>query len=149
MNASELTLQQIKRALRKAASKFPSDAECFPLTDLLLQVKQESGELLVYDDDDRELTRCVVEEWIDNKDENFYAAIQPVLKQAITELRDVTEHVAVLKPYSYVLIGEDKETIADLYLVDDDTIVISGELMKGLSEDLDHFWEELSNETQI
>lgn len=149
MNASEQTLQQIKRALRKAASKFPSDAECFPLTDLLLQVKQESGELLVYDDDDRELTRCVVEEWIDNKDENFYAAIQPVLKQAITELRDVTEHVAVLKPYSYVLIGEDKETIADLYLVDDDTIVISGELMKGLSEDLDHFWEELSNETQI
>lgn len=149
MNASEQTLQQIKRALRKAASKFPSDAECFPLTDLLLQVKQESGELLVYDDDDRELTRCVVEEWIDNKDENFYAAIQPVLKQAITELRDVTEHVAVLKPYSYVLIGEDKETIADLYLVDDDTIVISGELMEGLSEDLDHFWEELSNETQI
>lgn len=149
MNASEQTLQQIKRALRKAASKFPSDAECFPLTDLLLQVKQESGELLVYDDDDRELTRCVVEEWIDNKDENFYAAIQPVLKQAITELRDVTEHVAVLKAYSYVLIGEDKETIADLYLVDDDTIVISGELMKGLSEDLDHFWEELSNETQI
>ena len=149
MNASEQTLQQIKRALRKAASKFPSDAECFQLTDLLLQVKQESGELLVYDDDDRELTRCVVEEWIDNKDENFYAAIQPVLKQAISELRDVTEHVAVLKPYSYVLIGEDKETIADLYLVDDDTIVISGELMKGLSEDLDHFWEELSNETQI
>lgn len=149
MNASEQTLQQIKRALRKAASKFPSDAECFPLTDLLLQVKQESGELLVYDDDDRELTRCVVEEWIDNKDENFYAAIQPVLKQAITELHDVTEHVAVLKPYSYVLIGEDKETIADLYLVDDDTIMISGELMEGLSEDLDHFWEELSNETQI
>ena len=72
-----------------------------------------------------------------------------MLKQAITELRDVTEHVAVLKPYSYVLIGEDKETIADLYLVDDDTIVISGELMEGLSEDLDHFWEELSNETQI
>lgn len=70
-------------------------------------------------------------------------------KQAISELRDVTEHVAVLKAYSYVLIGEDKETIADLYLVDDDTIVISGELMKGLSEDLDHFWEELSNETQI
>lgn len=149
MNASEQTLQQIKRALRKAASKFPSDAECFQLTDLLLQVKQESGELLVYDDDDRELTRCVVEEWIDNKDENFYVAIQPVLKQAITELRDVTEHVAVLKPYSYVLIGEDKETIADLYLVDDDTIVISGELMEGLSEDLDHFWEELSNETQF
>lgn len=52
--------------------------------------------------------------------------------------------MAILKPYSYVLIGEDRETIADLYLVDDDTIVISGDLMKGLDEDLESFWEELN-----
>ena len=65
------TYQQIERALRKATSKFLPDAECLPLTDLQLQVKQESGELLVFDDDDNELTRCVVEEWIGNHDEHF------------------------------------------------------------------------------
>ena len=43
-----------------------------------------------------------------------------------------------------MLIGEDKETLADLYLVDDETIMISGDLMEGLGEDLDQFWEELS-----
>jgi hypothetical protein len=42
-----------------------------------------------------------------------------------------------------VLIDEDHETICDLYLVDDDIIVLDGELMVGLSEDLDKFWEEL------
>ena len=41
-------------------------------------------------------------------------------------------------------IGEDKETIAELYLVDDDTIVLSDELMKGLDKDLEAFWEELA-----
>lgn len=144
MTASEQTYQQIERALRKATSKFLPDAECLPLTDLQLQVKQESGELLVFDDDDNELTRCVVEEWIDNHDEHFYEAVQPILIQAIQKIKDVTENVAILKPYSYVLIGEDRETIADLYLVDDDTIVISGDLMKGLDEDLESFWEELN-----
>jgi hypothetical protein len=28
---------------------------------------------------------------------------------------------------------------------DDDTIVLDGELMEGLSDDLDSFWEELSS----
>lgn len=144
MTASEQTYQQIERALRKATSKFLPDAECLPLTDLQLQVKQESGELLVFDDDDNELTRCVVEEWIGNHDEHFYESVQPILIQAIQKIKDVTENVAILKPYSYVLIGEDRETIADLYLVDDDTIVISGDLMKGLDEDLESFWEELN-----
>lgn len=144
MTASEQTYQQIERALRKATSKFLPDAECLPLTDLQLQVKQESGELLVFDDDDNELTRCVVEEWIGNHDEHFYETVQPILIQAIQKIKDVTENVAILKPYSYVLIGEDRETIADLYLVDDDTIVISGDLMKGLDEDLESFWEELN-----
>lgn len=144
MTSSEQTEQQIERALRKAASKFSPDADCFPLTDLYIQVKQESGELMIFNDDDIELTRCVVEEWIGNKDETFYDDIQPILSGVIERIKDVTENVSILKPYSYVLIGEDHETIAELYIVDNDTIIISGNLMNGLGEDLDHFWEELS-----
>ena len=146
MTANEQTFQQIERALRKAASKFLPQTDCLPLTDIYLQVKQESGELLVFDDDDHELTRCVVEEWIGNRDERFYDEVQPILITALTRLKEVTEHVGVLKPYSYVLMGEDHETIADLYLVDDDTMMLSGDLMQGLEEDLEHFWQQLCAE---
>ena len=146
MTANEQTYQQIERALRKVASKFLPLTDCLPLTDIYLQVKQESGELLVFDDDDHELTRCVVEEWIGNSDEHFYDEVQPILITALTRLKEVTEHVAVLKPYSYVLMGEDHETIADLYLVDDDTLLVSGDLMQGLEEDLEHFWQQLCAE---
>ena len=145
MTANEQTFQQIERALRKAASKFLPQTDCLPLTDIYLQVKQESGELLVFDDDDHELTRWV-EEWIGNRDERFYDEVQPILITALTRLKEVTEHVAVLKPYSYVLMGEDHETIADLYLVDDDTMMLSGDLMQGLEEDLEHFWQQLCAE---
>ena len=146
MTANEQTYQQIERALRKAASKFLPLTDCLPLTDIYLQVKQESGELLVFDDDDHELTRCVVEEWIGNSDEHFYDEVQPIRITALTRLKEVTEHVAVLKPYSYVLMGEDHETIADLYLVDDETLLVSGDLMQGLEEDLEHFWQQLCAE---
>ena len=146
MTANEQTFQQIERALRKAASKFLPQTDCLPLTDIYLQVKQESGELLVFDDDDHELTRCVVEEWIGNSDGHFYDEVQPILITALTRLKEVTEHVAVLKPYSYVLMGEDHETIADLYLVDDETLLVSGDLMQGLEEDLEHFWQQLCAE---
>lgn len=144
MDFSEQTSRQIERALRKASSKFPADAECRPLTDLYIQVKQESGELLVFDDNDTELTRCVVEDWIGNSSETFYEELPAALSALLRSLSDVCDNIAVLRPYSFVLIGEDKETITDLYLVDDDTIVLSGDLMEGLDEDLDGFWEELN-----
>lgn len=143
MNVSEQTFQQIERALRKAASKFPAEAESMPLTDIYLQVKQESGELLVFNDDDTELTRCVVEEWLGNSSETFYDDVRPVLQQALARAKDVTEHFAVLRPYSFVLTGEDRETIAELYLVDDDTILLDGDLMKGLDDDLNRFLDTL------
>lgn len=147
MTASEDTYRQIERALRKAASKFSPEAECPPLTDLLIQANPETGDLMIYDDDDHELTRCVVEEWIGaSSNENFYDDIQPILKEAIARIKDVTDHVAILKPYSYVLIGEDHETIADLHLVDDEQIVLNQDLMEGLGADLDAFWEKLSKE---
>ena len=146
MKASEQTLQQIERALKKVASKFQNDEENMPLTDIYLQVKQESGELLAFNDDEVELTRCVVEEWINNPSETFYDEVQPVLQQVIKGMKETWHRLPVLKPYSFVLIGEDKETIADLYLIDDDLLQLDGDLMKGLSDDLDAFWTDLSKE---
>jgi hypothetical protein len=99
----------------------------------------------VFNDEDEEITRCVVEEWIENKDENFYDNIKNILITAIERNKALLENLHILKPYSFVLVDEDHETICDLYLVDDDTIVLDGELMAGLSEDLDLFWEELKN----
>lgn len=144
MNSSAHTIQQVERALRKVAQKFQVQVENLPLTDLHLQVKQESGELLVFNDDDTELTRCVVEEWIGNTDEHFYETVTPILQKCISNLKDTLENLQILKPYSFVLIDEDKETVAELYLVDNDTILLDGELMQGLENDLKAFWEELS-----
>lgn len=146
MNASEQTLHQIERALRKAAAKCPTQDDDPILTDLYLQVKQDSGELLIFDDDEQELTRCVVEEWMGNNDEDFYEKIQPLLQSIIQNNKELIDSINLLRPFSLVLTGEDHETVAELYLVDDNNIIISQELMEGLSEDLDEFWKKLAAE---
>ncbi len=146
MEATPQILQQIKRVLRKLATKFPTAEEQAPLTDILIQVKQESGEIRIFNDDDTELTRCVVEEWIDNKDDDFYDAIQPILKQAIAELHDTLDNLNILKPYSFVLLDDDREAIADLHLVDDNTLLIDCNLMKDMDKDLDAFLDKLLKE---
>lgn len=147
MNATEQTIQKIERALRKVAAKYPAGEENQVLTDIYLQAKAESGELLAFNDDDVELTRCVVEEWIDYKGDDFYATITPVLRQCIQNLYDtVIEGMGLLKPFSFVLIDDEKETVGDVYLVDDEHQIFDGELLKGLDRDLDEFLEKLLNE---
>ena len=136
MKATSQTIQQIERALRKIAAKYPLGREDLVLTDIHLQVKADSGELLAFNDDDEELTRCVVEQWMDNGDEDFYEEITPVLRQCIQNMKDTLEN----------LLDEDKETLCDLYLVDDETVIVDGELLKGLDEDLDDFLKKLLEE---
>ena len=92
------------------------------------------------------MTRCVVEQWIDNKDEDFYEQITSILRRSIEKLKDVTEGIGLLKPFSYVLENDDKESVAELYVVDDDTVIIDEELMAGLDKDLDDFFKNLLKE---
>ena len=138
MKATQQTIQQVERALRKVAEKFPSEADLM-LTDIHLQVKPESGELLAFNDDMDELTRVVVEQWIDSPEENFYDEAAAILKPCIAHMRPEIDKMAVLHPFSFVLIDDERETLYDLYLVDDDEMILDTELLKGLDKDLDDF----------
>ena len=143
MKATEQTLQQIGRAFRKVSEKFPKDQEASVLTDIHIRVVQETGEMLFFDDDDKELNRCVIEQWMDNKDDDFYESVTTILRNAIETDKDLLENLSILKPYAFVLEDDDREAVAELYVVDDDTVIIDTELMKDLDKDLDAFMEKL------
>ena len=143
LKTSEQALQQIERTLRKTIEKFPATEEATVMTDIHLRVTQETGELTVYNDDDVEITRSVIEQWIDNKDDDFYQEIAPALRKSIEKHKQDIEQMSILKPFSFVLEQDDKETVEELYLVDDDTVIIDPDLMQGLDEDLDKFLENL------
>ena len=78
--------------------------------------------------------------------ENFIAEVEPLLRSEIVALSDqgYFEKLSLMKPYSFVLVDDDKETVAELMLVDDeDTLLLNDELLKGLDEELDAFLKEL------
>ena len=146
MKATEQTQQQLGRAIRKIAEKFPPKEDASLLTDIHLRVSQETGELMAYDDDDNEITRCIIEQWIDNKDDDFYNQIISIIRRAIDKQKALVENMGLLKPYSFVLEDDDKESVGELYVVDDDTVIIDTELMADLDKDLDDFFNNLLKE---
>jgi len=147
METSEQTIQQIERAIRKVAAKFPANQEATVMTDIHLRVTQESGELVAFDDDDNEITRVVIEPWIDNKDENFYQKVTTVLRNVLhTSMREMVDQMSILRPFSFVLEDDDREHIAELYCADGETVILGGELLPNLEDDLDSFFENLIKE---
>ena len=114
MKATEQTQQQIERFVKKIAQKFPQSQEASQLTDIHIRVTQESGEMMAFDDDENEITRCVVEQWIDNKDEDFYDQVLLILRNQFKRLRKIIDDFGILKPYSLVLENDDKESMGEL-----------------------------------
>ena len=146
MKTTDQTIQQIERAIRKVADKFPATQEASIFTDIHIRVNQETGELVAFDDDDREITRVIIGNWINNQDDSFYDVVAKQLRKCLEREKKLVENMAVIRPYSFVLEDEDKENIAELYVVDDDTIIIDPDLMEGLDKDLDDFLEKLLKE---
>ena len=145
MEITEQTILQVERFIKKVAQKFPTveESEASLLTDIHIRVSQDSGEMLAFDDDDVEITRCVVEQWIDCKDENFYDEIADCLRGLLRKNAEIIDNLGLLKPYSIVLEDDDKQHLGELYLADDDTIILGGDLMQNLDQDLDGFLDEL------
>ena len=146
MKVSEQTLQQVERTISKVIDKFPANVEASILTDIHLRANQETGELVAFDDDDKEITRTVIEQWIGNQDESFYEDITGVIRKCIVKKKTNVEKMSILAPSSFVLEDDEKENVAELYVVDDDTVIIDPELMAGLDEDLNNFLENLLKE---
>ena len=69
-----------------------------------------------------------------------------MLRSELTVLKDegLLDKLCLLKPFSFVLVDDEKETVAELLLVDDEeTLLLNEELLKGLDEELDAFLKDL------
>ena len=143
MKATEQTLQQIERTIRKTTDKFPADPDTSIMTDIHVRVYQDSGELITFDDNDEEITRGLVEQWIDNTDDDFYTAIPPIIRKCIEHQKALVDNMGIMKPFTFVLENDEKEPLEELYIVDDDLVIIDGDMMQDLDKDLDEFLDNL------
>ncbi len=143
MEFNQQTIQQVDRALDRTIGKFPPAEEPVVFTDIRLTVSAESGELLSFDDDGTEINRAVINAWIDNKDEKFTEQVTAFLRRRLQKMSAKIDAMGIVKPFSFILEDDDAEVAAELYVADDDTVIIGENLMKGLSDDLDRFLDGL------
>lgn len=114
------------------------------MTDIILQANGETGAFSIFDDDDNEIFSDIVEEWIGTDSEDFYTKAESLLRKCIQQHADQFKDLSIIKPYSFILIDDEKETVSELYIVDDDTIVFdTTSLMQNLDTDLDNFFDRL------
>lgn len=146
MKMSEQSRASIVSALKTALCRYTSEGDETVVTDIHLQPNSESGELIIFDDDDQELSRTIINERVEYESDDFYTVVEPILRAEVEALKESgkLEKLCLMKPYSFVLVDEDKETVAELLLVDeDDTLLLNDELLKGLDEELDAFLKDL------
>lgn len=148
MKLSQSSTTLIEEAIKKAIAPYNTNengSEQTVITDIHLQPNHESGKLSVYDDEDCEVANTFIEEWSNYKGPDFYKDVERSLTNLLNNLKQAGtfDRLTIMKPYSFVLIDNDKESIAELLLMDDDTLLASDELLKGLDEELDAFLKEL------
>ena len=145
MNLGSQTYELIEATIEEALKRYVANGTNTSVTDLYLQPNLESGELVILNDDDESLAIVVVKDWIGLGDES-YVVIEKMFRNVLRELQDTgrLERLCLMKPYSFVLVDKDKETIAELLLVDDqETLLLHEGLLKGLDDELDAFLKEL------
>lgn len=135
----------ISGVLQKIIGIYAGEEDQQISTDFYFQPQRETGSLIVLNDEDETIAQAAIPEWANDDTDTFYDKVGEQLKAAISEANREgdLERLAVWMPYSFVLVDEERETICDLLLVDDDTLVVTNSLLQGLDEELNSFLEKL------
>ena len=49
---------------------------------------QKVGELIIFDDDDQELSRTIINEWVEYESDDFYTVVEPILRAEVEALKE-------------------------------------------------------------
>ena len=141
MPLSKQTQESLRNAINDMAKKYIT-AETAMVTDFHIYVNGDNGTLTIYDDDDNSLARVHIKEWENVHDEKLF---EKVLRGELARMQKegIFESINIVKPYSFVLVDEDKEAIVDLLYIDDDTLILSEDLLKGFDEEMNAFLKHL------
>ena len=144
MSLSRETQEMLQAAVKKMANNYIT-AEESSVTDFHIKVNRENGELTILDDDDKTLARVHIKEWEDEHDD---AVIEKELQCELTKMQQqgMFENLNIAKPYSFVLTDEDDQSIVDLLIIDDDTLMLNADLLEGFDEEMNSFLKKLLEE---
>lgn len=144
MKFNESLLKTLSDAINGALKKFRQSDDLSVVTDIYLQPLHDSAELRIYDDDE-ELAVVSIPQLNDIPEDVFYVEMEKQLRKSLQQIDKLEslETLSIWKPFSFVMVDEEKETYYELMLIDDDTALVSQALLEGLDKELDDFLNDL------
>lgn len=141
----EDTISKIKDAIKRVMSVYASSDLEFIHTDIYIEADRLLCELNFTNDEDEELYTLSLQELNSDSLEGYYESLEYGLRSILEDMYYESDfsNVKISTPYSFVLIDENKEVFSELLIVDDDTVLLSGGLLKGLDKELDDFFRRL------
>ena len=144
MSLSRETHDKLQNAIAKMAKEFIT-AEETKVTDFHIYANGNNGDVTIMDDDDNILARVHILEWEGEHNEEVF---EKELRSLLAEMHEngQFDSLNIAKPYSFVLTDDDHQSIVDLLIIDDDTIILSEDLLKGFDEEMNEFLKQLLEE---
>ena len=146
MKLNKTLYASIAPVIQDALKKYASMEGKSVVTDIYLQPNMQTSELSVFDDDDELLASAAIQEWENANPEEFQSGCEQSLKKVLNQLlsEGAFASLPMMKPYSLVMVDAEKETLAELLMVDDEeTMLLNGELLQGLDDELNAFLKDL------
>ena len=133
----------IEAAFQTAIDRLAADTAGNLLSDLYVQVDQETGELQIYDEEEHLIEKTIIYEWVNSQEaeEQFIKRVVGILKNVLATFATKNSFDAprFLKPFSVSLTDEDFVVVEELMFLDDDLLRLDDPLLQNLDKDLDDF----------
>lgn len=144
MSLNKETDKRLQDTIKEMVSRYITATET-AVTDFYIKVNSETGILSIEDDDSNQLTTIHIKEWEGAEEKAVY---EKELRSVLTRMQNSGDFdsLNIAKPYSFVLTDDDHQPIVDLLMIDDDTIILSDDLLKGFDEEMDEFLKKLLEE---
>lgn len=153
MSANNAKVQSvIETTFTTAIAKLTSDDSGKYFSDLYIQADSESGELLIFDDEERLLEKTVIFDWVgcSCEEDVFNKQVIVSLKSVLSILvaKNAFEHPSFMKPFSVSFTDEDFVVVEELLFLDDDMLRVDDPLLKDLDAELDEFLANLLSDVK-
>ena len=137
----------IEAAFQTAIDRLAADTAGNLLSDLYVQVDQETGELQIYDEEEHLIEKTIIYDWVNSQEaeEQFVKRVVGILKNVLATFatKNGFDAPRFLKPFSVSLTDEDFVVVEELIFLDDDLLRLDDPLLQNLDKDLDDFLAKL------
>lgn len=147
MNSQNTLSSYLETLVRESLQLLQTQYATDMLTDLYWQVDLSSGSFAVWNDNQQQLAKASVKEWVsEDVDKSVsLAEIEQVLRQILSKLEaeNFLEKINVQMPFSILMVDEEMETLSELYFLDDEAMPLDNNIIRHIDDELDSFFKQL------